>query len=177
MKKIVALFVLFTFACASTDFNDQLYVRGGFSALPNIGLTLGGGQIFSQAKGETTKALELVGTWQPLDEEFFANDGNPAAGDWSQVSLGILHYDPAEIYRWNIRYGVVWCRAQGQPNMVQLPGDYNGAYASFGFDTELSQGLRMGPELQLNAIGMEGGRDPQAIHLVPQLVWRAIWQF
>jgi hypothetical protein len=60
---------------------------------------------------------------------------------------------------------------------VKLEGDYNGIYVAYGFETEFGDGWRMGPELQLNAIGMEGGRDTQAVRLVPQLAWRMMWSF
>ncbi|MDP6940999.1 MAG: hypothetical protein QGH51_03135 [Planctomycetota bacterium] len=145
--------------------------------MPNIGLTMGGGQVFSSEANGDAKAVELIGTWQPIDDEFFANDGNPAAEDWSQVSLGINQYNLEERRRWHLRYGVVWARAEGEPNMVQLPGDYNGVYAAYGFSTEYKEGWRIGPELQLNAIGMEGGKDSKSVWFVPQLLFRTVWVF
>lgn len=172
----LALFFLVA-SCSVPGIEDEFYVGGGFSALPNIGITVGGGQVFSKKPGASTKAVELFGVWQPFDEELFADDGNAAAGDWYQVSLGINHSTLEDNRHWNLRYGVVWARALGEPNMVQLEGDYNGIYVAYGFETEFGDGWRMGPELQLNAIGMEGGRDTQAVRLVPQLAWRMMWSF
>lgn len=152
------------------------YLTTGFSALPNIGVTVGGGILHNTGKYSGTQtSLELLGTIQPWDDEDFSNDGNTPAGDWSQVQIGMRHTAPHPVGRrdsW--RYGAVWARAKGTPNIVQTEGDHLGFYGGYGWDWELRDGWRFGPDLTLLLVAPEGQYTPRP---VPQLVFRLSRRF
>ncbi|HJM39215.1 MAG TPA: hypothetical protein QGG59_03765 [Planctomycetota bacterium] len=171
--KYLSLFLLLS--CSTSTgleaLDKRTYVTGGFSALPNIGVTLGGGVVRDpgEESGDKT-SLELLGTFQPWDDEIFSDDGNPAAGDWSQVQIGMRFTTPHPVGRrdsW--RFGAVWARAKGSPNIVQTEGDYLGFYGGYGWDWELPSGWRFGPDLTLLLVAPEGKYTPRP---VPQLAFR-----
>jgi len=160
--------------CASLPTQDELCLSAGLSALPNFGLTAGAGQLVA-ADEEKTWTAEAVATFQFLDDEDLANDGYPAAGDWTQVQLGVKRLtDPGARRHWTARAGLVWFRALGDPNIVQERGDYEGLYGGLGFETSLSESFSMGPDFVLMLAHRESG---QGVVLVPQLAWRVLWSF
>lgn len=153
-------------------FRPTTWVGGGPSFLPNLGLQLGVGRTIG-AGPTTTRALELHGAWQFLDDEDFADDGNPRAGPWYQVRGGVRWSsarDPAGSRRHLItRLGGVWIRAEGEPNIVQEGGDYVGVYGGVGFETDLTPRVAVGPELTVLAITRTTGLS--VARPVPQVNW------
>ena len=161
--------------CGTTGWGDDLYMGGSLSAVPNIGLSLAGGQVFHRdEKKEWSFELEM--THQPWDDEDLVGDGNPAAGDLTQFHMGVKRSsDPLGQRHWTQRYGFAWFRARGAPNIIQEPGDYAGLYAGFGFETQLTESVSMGPELSLTSATMEGGKKD--FQWIPQLNWHITWSF
>ena len=154
---------------------EDLSLGTSFSAIPNIGFSFAATQVYDR-EPERTWAFELEGTHQPWDDEDLSNDGNPSAGDISQLHIGVKRSsDPMGWKHWTQRYGYSWFRARGIPNIVQAPGDYAGLYAGFGFETQLTKSISMGPELSLTAATTEGGKSD--IYWVPQFNWHITWGF
>jgi hypothetical protein len=173
-KKVSTLLLALLTGCGTTGWGDDLYMGGSLSAVPNIGLSLTAGQVFERdEKREWSFELEM--THQPWDDEDFSSDGNPAAGDITQFHMGVKRSsDPLGHRHWTQRYGFAWFRARGEPNIVQEPGDYAGLYAGFGFETQLTESISMGPELSLTLADIEGGGE---FTPVPQFNWHITWGF
>ena len=151
----------------------DFYAGGGLSLLPNIGASLHAGYVFSRTR-DVEWAAELEGIWQFLDDESFADDGNPAAGDWYQIKAGVLARSAPQARRHLTgRGGFTWFQANGVPNIVEKPGNYYGIYAGVGFETDLTPNLTVGPELTLLV-----AKGPGALRdgVVPQLGWRITWR-
>jgi len=148
------------------------YASGAFSFLPNIGLQVSGGRVIRRTADATT-SLEVAAALQFLDDEDFINDGNPKAGDWWQVRAGAkVSYDPAARRHVTLRYGGVWLQANGEPNIIQTPGNYYGVYAAGGFETDVSSCLTVGPEIAIMAVTKE---NDLKIRTVPQLNYHVTW--
>ena len=146
----------------------------GFSALPNLGVTAGVGQTFLRTE-RFEYVLELQGTLQPWDDEDLHDDGNPPAGDLTQFQLGVKRAGPWGVRRtWTGRAGAVWFRAEGEPNIVQEPGDYLGVYVGAGFETRLTPHLSVGPDFVLMLVSLERSGE---VDLVPQFRWTFTWAF
>lgn len=148
------------------------YIDTSASFLPNVGLGLGGGVVVSRTSSATT-SLELLGTWQFLDDEDFIDDGNPAAGDWYQLRLGAkMSFQPKSRRHLTLRAGGIWLQANGEPNILDVPGDYYGVYGGVGFETDVTPCLTVGPELSLLLVT----RDSDfSVEPVPQFNWHFTW--
>jgi hypothetical protein len=158
--------------CAATGSRD-LGLGLGLSLLPNIGLAAQGSQVMRETP-DWTWSGELELTHQFIDEESLSDDGNPPAGDWTQVQLGLLWASHPEGRRhWTHRAGMFWFRALGEPNIIDDPGDYVGLYYGAGYRTDFGPHLSMGPELALLGAFREGGG---VVEVVPQFTWRVIWR-
>ncbi len=168
-----ALLIAASCASSPTQPRDVSWSVGA-SALPNLGLTTGMDQVFHRS-GETSYALEALFTFQPWDDEDVISDGHPHAGDFAQFQLGVKRARPSQEDRWwTSRAGAVWFRAKGEPNIVQLPGDYLGLYAGAGFELQVNEHLTMGPDLSLLVVSLERSGD---VDVVPQLAWRVTFGF
>ena len=153
--------------------DDEIYVGGSPSVLPNIGLALEAGQVFRRTP-KATWSFEVETTYQFLDDEDISNDGNPSAGSWVQAQGGVKALLPRSDARsWTVRFGAVWFRAKGEPNIVQKPGDYVGGYGGLGFETRISEHWSMGPELSLMVVSRE--KTGFNLDVVPQINWHLIW--
>lgn len=138
------------------------------SFLPNLGLA---GSLAVPVREEGPWRLEARFTDQFLDDKTFADDGNPEAGNWTQLDLGLLRFSAWEGERaWSTRFGLVGFEARGEPNLADEPGEYWGIYFGFGRFTWLGRGFAFGPELTLIAAT---GPDPQVF--IPQLTWGFRW--
>ncbi len=148
------------------------YATGSLSLLPNIGLGLAAGKVLSRSSTATWSA-EVGGTWQFLDDEDFADDGNPGAGDWYQIRAGAkTSFNPSGRRHLTLRYGALWLQANGEPNILQRPGNYAGLYASVGFETDLTSRISAGPEIVVMAVT----RDSEfRVRSVPQFNYRLTW--
>jgi len=146
----------------------------GFSALPNLGITVGAFQAF---RGDELRedALELTSHFQFLDDKDLHDNGDPAAGDFTQFQIGLRRAwtEPLE-RRWTARGGIAWFRAEGEPNIVQEPGDYLGIYGGIGFEKVLGRGLSIGPDVTLILASRESSGK---LDVLPQFTWRVSWRF
>lgn len=175
LERLVALSLAACGACGSLPTKERdLGVQGGLSVLPNVGVTVGAFQAF---RGDELKedALELTTHLQFLDDEDVADDGNPKAGDVTEFQIGWRRAwtEPLE-RRWTARGGIVWFRADGEPNIVQDPGDYLGVYGGVGFEKVLSPSLSIGPDISVIFASLESSGE---LSVVPQLTWRVAWRF
>lgn len=136
------------------------------SLLPNLGLA---GSL-SVPVAPNAWQLEARFTDQFVDDKSFADDGNPEAGNWTQLDLGLLRFSPWEEERsWSLRFGVTGFEARGEPNLADEAGDYIGAYCGVGRFRRFGN-IAIGPELTLI---LATGPDPQVI--IPQLTWGLRW--
>ena len=148
------------------------YVGGSASFLPNLGLAIQAGRVFKENE-EVRWSAEGEFTFQFLDDKTFASDGGPEAGNWYQLQLGVkVISKPRTRRHWTGRGGLVWFYADGEePNIVEKEGHYAGIYAGFGFETDITPTLTMGPEIS----GMLVMREDGSIEAVPQFNWHIIW--
>ena len=135
------------------------------SVLPNLGLA---GSLALPFEEHGAWQLEARFTDQWLDDKSFADNGFPEAGNWTQLDLGALWLEPvpAGEIRWSLRFGATAFEARGEPNLVEEPGEYLGAYVGAGRFSLLGGRWLVGPEL---TVLFASGEDPAAI--VPQLTW------
>jgi hypothetical protein len=140
------------------------------SLLPNLGLALSATVPLDLDATHETR-LELRFTDQFLDDKSIAPNGDPEAGDWTQLDLGLRWNERGPETFWTFRVGLTTFRARGEPNLIDAPGGYVGLYAGLGRRTWLTEHLFLGPELSL--IVAHGDDDPRA--LVPQITWGLTW--
>ena len=156
-----------TTPCRST------YLDASLSLLPNIGVGVGGGKVFWRRPNDIW-AFEVLGTYQFLDDEDFSSDGNPGAGDWYQIRAGIKNtFAPKSRRHLTTRWGAVWFKAKGAPNIIGQPGDYYGIYGGVGFETDLTSSLTVGPELSVMVVTEVD--EFHVVRPVPQLNWHVTW--
>ncbi|HED65010.1 MAG TPA: hypothetical protein ENJ09_05580 [Planctomycetes bacterium] len=140
------------------------------SFLPNLGV---------QATVDWPVARTDLGDWrielqlvdQFLDDETFSKDGNPPAGNWTQLALAarlVRSPGASESVEWFA--GPIFFHARGKPNLVELPGSYLGLRAGVGYQVRLSRGLVMGPEIAL--VIAHSSRDTV---LFGQVAWGVRW--
>ena len=151
------------------------YAGGGFSAVPQVGLTGGFGKVVKRTQ-TSDWAAELYAAFQFLDDKDFADDERPGADDVTQIRAGLKHiFSPGHKRHLTIRYGAVWFRADGEhPLIIEGPGDYTGAYLAIGFETDLSARWTLGPEFALLLVDGSGDNGFEA---VPQFTWHLIYSF
>ena len=145
----------------------------GPSVLPNLGLS---GSVALRVREGTRVStwIETELTSQFLDDADLADDGNPGAGNWTQLRAGAKFTLPyGERHYATARTGLHWFDARGEPNIIDDPGHYYGTYFGLGFETRVTEHLAMGPELALLPSFATGGGTG---HLVPQLAWRILWR-
>jgi hypothetical protein len=152
--------------CSAADTRPELGLAPSF--LPNLGVAA---SLSVPVRASSPWQLEARFTDQFVDDKSFADDGNPEAGNWTQLDLGLLRLSlPEEERAWSVRFGVTGFEARGEPNLVDESGDYLGAYLGIGRFRRFGSGLALGPELTLVAAT---GPDPFA--LFPQLTWGLRW--
>ncbi len=151
------------------------------SALPNLGVegTLDA-RVAGLAGGELRAEAQLV--QQFLDDEDLSSDGNPGAGDWTQVGLGLRWVarapggvggagaPPAGLGCWELFGGGVWAHARGVPNLIDSAGRHAGVRLGFGYRVPFGRGWSLGPELALLGLWIDG-----RLELAPQAGWGLRW--
>jgi len=156
-----------------TRFYGNAYFGASVSFLPNLGAAVEIGGIYQRTRS-LTWSWEGEFTWQFLDDETFADDGNPAFDGWYQLQAGVkIASHPLSRRHWTLRWGGVWFYADGEPNIVEEEGHYFGAYVGFGFETDITCNFSMGPELS----GMFVIHEDGLFEVVPQFNWHFIWSF
>jgi hypothetical protein len=132
---------------------------------------VGLGKVVQQTASATT-SIEARAVVQFLDDEDFADDANPKAGNWTQVQAGVKRSsNPGGRRHLTTRLGAVWLRANGEPNIIQKAGDHAGLYGGFGFETDLGPSLTVGPELTVLAVTRTDRLS--LARPVPQINWHA----
>jgi len=145
------------------------YLDASASFLPNLGFGLGVGRVVRSTPA-ALGSVEAQLVYQFLDDEIFADDGNPKAGPWYQVRAGFKRTsNPPGPRHLTTRIGAVWLRAEGEPNVIQDEGNYAGLYAGLGFETDLGPSLSVGPELTILGITRTDGFS--VARPVPQINW------
>jgi len=168
--RIVAVALLLGGSCRSAPSENRPAIGLMPSALPNIGLAVEGSLPFRKL-GSFDTSVSARYTHQWLDDSDLADDGNVAAGDWSQLDVGLLGFhDLGGGRRATLRLAAVWMRARGEPNIIDDAGDYYGAGLGVGLRTRLSRDWSFGPELSI----FFGRGDGQWVK-TPQLVWGLHW--
>jgi len=144
MRGFALLLCLLAGACRSQAIKDddvadrKFYVSAGLSALPQVGVGVGGGGRVS-ARENYDLYLEGEGVVQFLNDTDFNDDGFGGPGNFYQVSFGLKHsFSPKSKRHLTVRYGGVWFQATGGQTILQQPGDYVGGYLGIGFETDLS---------------------------------------
>ena len=148
------------------------YVGLAGSLLPNVGLQVFGGRVIG-GRCTAPTSLEAGLTWQFLDDEAFADDGNPEAGNWFQADVGLRFTRSIACARRSVlRVGASYVHAEGDPNILQFPGDYFGGYVGVGFEADLNGSVTIGPDLTVHVLTKDGSFTHG---IVPQLTWRLSW--
>lgn len=170
----ISLLLLLGACGAISPHAGDITLQGGLSAFPNFGVTAGGSQVFARSAHDVY-TVDLAGHFQPLDDEQLHNDGNPAAGTFSQLELGISRRWGVDEYRqWRLATGATWFRAGEFPNIVQEQGDYFGIYAGWGLQTRITERLSVGPSISLIIAGRETtGLDD--LHFIPRITYTLRW--
>jgi hypothetical protein len=151
----------------------EWYVGAGPSALPNVGAYVQFGRVFRSDACGIWAAEARLG-WQPWDDKTFADNGQPAAGDWYQAEVGVALRTQPEARRHAVwRAGAMWFQANGEPNWVDTPGDWFGGYVGFGFETDITPSLSIGPSLTL--LGGFPSDGDEGFHVTPQVTWGLTW--
>jgi len=150
------------------------YAGVAFSGVPGVGLSVDGGKVLHHGERQDWAAeAEFIRHF--LDDKDLADDGHASHGRMSAVRAGFKHsFKPGYKRRLTLRYGFEWYRATGEPGIVDFPGDYYGAYASIGFETELARHWTMGPEMSFAFLEGEGDIG---FEFVPTFFWRVIYDF
>ena len=174
LRVLACAWSILAIGCAAPPPDRGARVGLGASVLPNLGLEATAAFPLRRHAGLEPE-VELNGTYQFVDDELFADDGNPEADDWTQVGLSLRLTEGGEDrMRWTARVGPQWLRARGLPNILDEPGDYVGVWIGLGFETRFTRHLSAGPMIAVMPV--YGGRRHE-FHLVPQLVWGVRWAF
>ncbi|MHC4549574.1 MAG: hypothetical protein ACYTEZ_12445 [Planctomycetota bacterium] len=172
MRWTLALLALTAVACRTrlqTERDSPFYGGVALAGLPDVGGSLVAGQWFSKATARYDFAFELRGTYQR------AEDSATQDGKFFQIQAGVKQVtSPGHRQRWVFRYGATWFRATGDPNILELPGDYFGAFGGVGYEWYLSPRLLVGPEVVVNVVNGEGSTDWE---LLPQLALNLLFDF
>ena len=172
----VAVALILAAGCRSRvpGYDRDWYAGGSFTAVPGVGLAAGGGKVIAH-RDTYDWAVEGQIVRHFLDDKDIADDGQAAHGRMTAVRIGMKHsVSPGSKRHATFRYGAQFYRATGTPGIVDKPGDYFGAYASFGFETELSERWTMGPEFSVALLEGEGSIGWE---VVPTFFWHLWFNF
>ena len=173
MRWLPLLVLLAVFGCKSrvqSERDSDVYAGVGLSALPDLGGSITLGQYLWKRHPKSDFAFELRGTYQRGD------DSATQSGKFAQVQAGVKQVTaPGHPRGWIFRYGATWFRATGDPNIVDIPGDYLGVYGSVGYEWVLSGGRwTIGPEFTVNVVN---GEAQLPTEVLPQFTFNAFFNF
>jgi hypothetical protein len=172
MRWVLVLLAVTVVACRTRiqpERDSPVYGGVALSGLPDVGGSLIAGQWFSKATAKYDFAFELRGTYQ-RGEDSLTQDGK-----FFQVQAGAKQItSPGHRSRWAFRYGATWLRATGNPNFIDKPGDYFGAFGSVGYEWYLTPRLLLGPEATINIVNGEGSTDWE---FLPQVSLNLLFDF
>jgi len=170
--RAVLLLALVLPACRSRiqpERETEIYGGAGVSGLPNVGGHVIAGQFFSKRYEKSDFAFELRTAYQG------GEDSATQDGEFFQVQAGVKQVlAPGHPRYWYVRYGVVWFRANGDPAILDLPGDYLGGFAGAGYQWRIGERASIGPEATLNFVDGEGSTD---FEFLPQVAFNLIFDF
>lgn len=174
---LLPLFLFALPACQSArvpGYERGWYAGGAFTAIPGVGLAAGGGKVLREARTyDLSGEAQLIRHF--LDDKDLADDENAAHGRLTAVRAGLKHtFSPGHKRHLTLRYGFQFYRATGVPGIVEDPGDYLGAYAGIGFETDLDRHWTMGPEISFAFLEGEGSLP---FEFVPTFFWHLIRNF
>ena len=130
---------------------SEIYGGVGVLGLPSVGGQLTGGQYFSKSGEKFDFAFELRAAIEGGD------DSATQDGGFYQVQMGVKQVaSPGHDRHLFFRYGLTWFRANGDPPMIDDPGDYFGAYGGVGYEWRLGKRWWFGPEVLINVADGEG---------------------
>ena len=101
-------------------------------------------------------------------------DEGPDGDDWTRIWAGLAAASAASGARFRAHAGVTWLRSEGEPAVLDEPGDYGGLYLGAGGLFPLAPALATGPDLSLLYVDAEGDRGGSGAVL--ELAWRWVWQ-
>jgi len=175
VRSAASLILVLLLACVGcrsrvAGYPRDVYAGGAFTAIPGIGLAAGGGKVIRQTD-KYDWAVEGQFVRHFLDDTDLADDGTEP-GRMSAARVGLKQVaSPGSKQHATFRYGFQFYRATGNPGIVDQAGDYYGAYASIGFETDLSRDWSLGPEISVAVLGGE------AFEIVPTFFWNLIRHF
>jgi hypothetical protein len=151
----IALLALLVASCRSRiqpERESEVYGGIGIVGLPSVGGQLTGGQYFSKSCEKYDFAFELRAAVEGGD------DSATQDGGFYQVQMGVKQIlSPGHAEHLFFRYGLTWFRANGDPEIIDEPGDYFGAYGGVGYEWRLGKRWWIGPEALVNVAEGEGG--------------------
>lgn len=164
-------------ACGPERGCGDLSLGAHGTLLPNLGASLRVGRVVAR-DARATWSLELELGAQPLDDKDLIDsdvlDGQPSNRGYAQALLGLVRRgQPAARRHWVWRAGAFVLDAGDEPNWVDTPGTWAGAYVGVGLELDLTPALSVGPMLTLLAgapLEQDGNFD-----VVPQLSWGVTW--
>jgi hypothetical protein len=168
----VLLLALLVAGCASRiqpERESEIYGGVGVLAMPSIGGQVTGGQYFSKSSEKWDFAFELRAAIEGGD------DSATQDGGFYQVHMGVKQVaSPGHRSHMYFRYGLTWFRANGDPEVIEDPGDYFGGYGSVGFEWRIGKRWWIGPEATVNFV--DGEADVGA-EFLPQVGFNLIFEF
>ena len=170
--RLLLLVALPLAACRSRiepERESEIYGGLGVVGLPSIGGQLTGGQYFSKSSEKFDFAFELRGIAEGGD------DSATQDGGFYQVQMGVKQVgSPGHDNHLFFRYGLTWFRANGDPELIDDPGDYFGAYGGVGYEWRLGERWWIGPEVTLN---IAEGEAALGTELLPQVGFNVFLDF
>ncbi len=152
-----------------TEGETEIYGGVGLAAVPDVGVAVTAGQYFSKFKPLYDFAFELRGVLQGGD------DSATQDGEFFQVQAGVKQVtSPGHPRRWFFRYGITWMRANGDPRVLDRPGDYFGAYGAAGYEIDLGDRWTLSPEFSVNIVDGEGSTGTE---FLPQVFLSLLFRF
>jgi hypothetical protein len=130
---------------------SDFYGGTGVVGLPSVGGQLTGGQWFSKSCEKYDFAFDLRAVVEGGD------DSATQDGGFYQVQMGVKQVlSPGHGNHLFFRYGLTWFRANGDPELIDDPGVYFGAFGAIGYEWRLGKRWWIGPEATVNFVDGEG---------------------
>jgi len=170
--RAVALLALVVAGCHTRiqpELDSDLYGGIGVVGLPSIGGQLTAGQWFAKDGPKYDFAFELRAAVEGGD------DSATQDGGFYQVQMGVKQVcSPGYDQHLFFRYGLQWFRANGDPSIIDDPGDYFGAYGGVGYEWRLGKRWWIGPEATITYADGEGAVGSE---FLPQIGLNLILDF
>jgi hypothetical protein len=144
-------------------------IGGGLAFGPDLGASILGTYEFSRSCRAAWSA-EVRASWLFFDNATVVNTGNDTTdADWKQLQVGVkVAINPEARTHLTGRAGLVVADVEGNLNLVRQTGTYYGGYVGFGFETQLTPRISVGPDVSVLAMQRDGD---DRVYFVPQLGW------